>query len=90
MEVLKPIEFQKTNDPESDKIITIRINQIIEKMILKIQDNGYGHTEDGNDYFFNLICSYLNLFSWREAVKSTFQQESSLNGIFFPETAQTT
>ena len=36
MEVLKPIEFQKTNDPESDKkIITIRINQIIEKMILR-------------------------------------------------------
>ena len=36
MEVLKPIEFQKTNDPESDKkIITIKINQIIEKMILR-------------------------------------------------------
>ena len=36
MEVLKPIEFQKTNDPESDKkIITIKINQIIKKMILR-------------------------------------------------------
>ena len=36
MEILKPIEFKKTNDSESDKkIITNKINQIIEKMILR-------------------------------------------------------
>jgi len=36
MEVLKPIEINKTNSPENDKkTITIKINQLIEKMILK-------------------------------------------------------
>ncbi len=36
MEVLKPIEINKTDNPENDKkTITIKINQAIEKMILR-------------------------------------------------------
>ncbi len=39
MEILKPIEINKTDNPENDKkIITIKINQIIEKMILRNPD----------------------------------------------------
>ena len=36
MEVLKPIEFHKTNDLDKDKKnITIKINKEIEKMVIK-------------------------------------------------------
>ena len=36
MEILNPIEINKTGDLENDKkTITIKINQIIEKMILR-------------------------------------------------------
>ena len=36
MEILKPIQFDKTNNLEEDKKkITLKINQILEKMILR-------------------------------------------------------
>ena len=36
MEVLKPIEIEKTNNLENDKKnITIKINKVIEKMIVR-------------------------------------------------------
>ena len=36
MEINEPIKFNKTNDFESDKKnITLKINQIIEKMVLR-------------------------------------------------------
>ena len=36
MEVLKPIVINKTDNPENDKkIITIKVNQTIEKMVLR-------------------------------------------------------
>ena len=36
MEILNPIKINKTNNPDKDKKeITIKINQTIEKMILK-------------------------------------------------------
>ena len=36
MEILNPIKIEKTDNPESDKKnITIKINKIIEKMVLR-------------------------------------------------------
>ena len=44
MYISKPINFEKNESIES---ITLELNQIFEKMILKILINGFGHTIDG-------------------------------------------
>ena len=64
MEILNPIEINKNKQNEEDKkTITIKINQIIEKMIIRNQNNGFGLMVGGNNYFLIFICSNLILAS---------------------------
>ena len=66
MEFQNPIKIKKTgNHDEDKKIITNKINDVVEKMVLRIRVNGFGHIVDGNNYFF-FICSNLAFISTGE------------------------
>ena len=51
---MAPIEFQKNQSIED---ITLKLNQVLEKMILKTLTNGYGLTTDGNNLRFSLFIA---------------------------------
>ena len=60
MEIQQPINYEKTQNYEEDKKnITIKINGIIEKMILKILVNGFGLILDGNKIIFFVFDQFF-------------------------------
>ena len=67
MEILNPIDIEKTNDAEKDKInITIKINQIIESMIKRNPGQWIWTHGGGSNYFLSSDFSYLVLTSFGE------------------------
>ena len=57
MIVHKPLNF---SDNDSIEDITLKLNKILEKMISKILNIGYGHIIDGNKFIFFLISLFFD------------------------------